>query len=90
MLTLALLAAVLLADPAPADPPPAVTPISVDAMANDPRMIAAIRHANALADHKCGTVGGVVDLAARAEASKCRRRMIATAKLDAESEIEGR
>ena len=96
MLTVALLAAALLADPPaapaappPAGPPPAATPVSADAMAKDPRMIAAIRHANALADRRCGTIGGVVDISARAEATRCRRQMIATAKLDAEGEIEG-
>ena len=69
---------------------PAATPISAEDMARDPRMIAAIRHANATADRKCGEgVGGNVDLATKAEAARCRRRMIATAKLDAESEISG-
>ena len=69
---------------------PAATPVSVEAMASDPRMIAAIRHANAVADKKCGVgIGGVVDIAARAEAQRCRRRIVTTAKLDAEGEIEG-
>lgn len=83
------------ADPSPAvtttdAPPPAATPMSAEAIAHDPRMIAAIRHANATADRKCGEgVGGSVDLATKAEAARCRRRMIATAKLDAESEIAG-
>ena len=59
-------------------------------MAHDPRMIAAIRHANLLADHKCGEiVGGLTDLATKAAAQKCRRHMVEMAKLDAESEIDG-
>lgn len=98
MLKLALLAlAAAAAAPAAADPPgapdapPAATKVSAEAMASDPRMIAAIRHANALADHKCGeNVGGITDLATRADAQRCRRRMVANAKLDAEGEIEGR
>jgi hypothetical protein len=78
--------------PAPADAPapPAPAPLTPEQLASDPRMIAAIRHANAMADHKCGeNVGGITDLATKAEAQRCRRRMIATAKLDAEGEIEG-
>ncbi len=100
MLNLALIAAVLAAvhtsDSTPTaasaavTPTAVATPISAEAMARDPRMIAAIRHANATADRKCGEgVGGNVDLATKAEAARCRRRMIATAKLDAESEISG-
>ncbi len=78
------------ATPAPSAAPAAATKISASAMASDPRMIAAIRHANAAADIKCGVgVGANVDLATRAEAQRCRRRMIETAKLDAEGEIEG-
>ncbi len=78
------------AAPPAAAPPAATAPVSADEMARDPRMIAAIRHANATADRKCGEgVGGNVDLATKAEAARCRRRMIATAKLDAESEIGG-
>ena len=53
-------------------------------------MIAAVRRANATADRKCGEgVGAIVDLATKAEAARCRRRMVATAKLDAEGEITG-
>ena len=96
MLKLALFAvATMIALPAAADPPAAdapatATPISAEAMASDPRMIAAIRHANVVADHKCGEiVGGITDLATKADAQRCRRRMIATAKLDAQGEIEG-
>ncbi len=76
---------------APAAATPAVaTTISAEAMAHDPRMIAAIRHANLTADHKCGeSVGGITDLATKAEAQRCRRRMVETAKLDAQGEIEG-
>ncbi len=96
MLNLALFAAAVIATvqtndlPPAAAPPAAPAPISAEEMARDPRMIAAIRHANATADRKCGEgVGGNVDLATKAEAARCRRRMIATAKLDAESEIGG-
>ena len=96
MLNLALFAAAAIAAvqtsdlPPAAAPPAAAPPISAEEMARDPRMIAAIRHANATADRKCGEgVGGSVDLATKAEAARCRRRMIATAKLDAESEISG-
>lgn len=75
------------------DAPPAApvaTPVSAAATASDPRMIAAIRHANLSADHKCGEgVGGNVDLATRTEARACRKRMVDAARLDAESEIEG-
>ncbi len=53
-------------------------------------MIAAVRHANMMANHKCGeNIGGITDLALKAEAQRCRRRMVEAAKLDAESEIEG-
>ena len=85
------LAAASLAAPAAADPPAlAATPVSVESLASDPRMIAALRHANAVADRKCGdAIAGTVDLATKAEAMKCRRRIIATAKLDAEGEITG-
>ncbi len=78
-------------DTAPAVATTAVaTKISAEEMARDPRMIAAIRHANVTADHKCGeTVGGITDLATKADAQRCRRRMVETAKLDAQGEIEG-
>ena len=77
------------ADPPP-PPPPAGTQLTPEQIANDPRMIAAIRHANALADRKCGEgVGVQVDLETKAAAQRCRRRMVATAKLDAEGEITG-
>ncbi len=99
MLKLALLLFAAAAAP-PTEPPeaaPAVVPatapapaMTLEAMATDPRMIAAVRHANATADKKCGTgIGGVVDISARAEAQRCRRRIVATARLDAQGEIEG-
>ncbi len=75
--------------PAPPAPPPAAA-LTPEQIANDPRMLAAIRHANAVADRKCGEgVGGQVDLATKAAAQRCRKRMVATAKLDAEGEITG-
>ena len=78
------------APPAPPAPAASTAPLTPEAMASDPRMIAAIRHANAVADRKCGAgIGGVVDISLRAEAQRCRRRIIATAKLDAQGEIEG-
>ncbi len=74
----------------PAGDASGATKISASALATDPRMLAAIRHANAAADAKCGVgVGEVVDLATKAAAQRCRRRMIETAKLDAEGEIDG-
>ncbi len=101
MVKFAAFAAIALAVPALADPPAATPPttppsaaapatISAEALAADPRMIAAIRHANAVADRKCGDgPGGIVDLSAKAEMQRCRRRIVATAKLDAEGEITG-
>ncbi len=72
---------------APAAPAPAA---SAD-LSNDPRMLAAIRHANARADQKCGNGAGVgvVDLQTKTAARSCRRHMVDAAKLDAEFEING-
>lgn len=56
-------------------------------IANDPRMAEAMRHANARADLKCGIGIGTVDLATRNQQRACRRRIVNSARLDAESEI---
>ncbi len=74
---------------APAAPaaPAALTP---EQIARDPRMIAAIRHANLTADHKCGDVGGIINLEQKAAGRACRKRMVDAAKLDAEAEITAR
>ncbi|UAJ11657.1 hypothetical protein [Polymorphobacter megasporae] len=83
------------AEPAPAAPPapPAVAtpPAAPVDMANDSRMLAAIRHANARADQKCGNGAGVgiTDLQTKMAARSCRRHMVDAAKLDAEFEING-
>jgi len=92
----AILAAVVqatLPDPTPPDPTPPPAPAKLDAkaMAKDPRMVAALRHANATADRKCGEgIGGTVSLEVKATAQACRRRIVEAARLDTESEIEGR
>jgi hypothetical protein len=82
--------------PVPAAPaaPAAVAgpaPRSAADLENDPRMLAAIRHANARADQKCGNGAGVgvVDLQTKMAARTCRRHMVDAAKLDAEFEING-
>lgn len=79
-------------DPAPAAAAPAATLAVVVDMANDPRMLAAIRHANAKADAKCGVGAGlgVTDLQSKMTARTCRRHIVEAAKLDAEFEIKGR
>lgn len=87
------------ADPAPAAPaapaealaPAASAKLSGAALDNDPRMLAAIRHANARADQKCGAGAGtgVVDLQTKMAARTCRRHMVDAAKLDAEFDING-
>lgn len=92
MLMLAFAAAALLAVPVAAQESPStvamVTKLSADQVASDPRMAAAIRHANLTADHKCGEgVGGTVSLEVKAAAQACRRRMVSAAKADAEYEI---
>jgi hypothetical protein len=80
-------------DPAPATGgAPAATPAVVVDMANDPRMLAALRHANAKADAKCGVGAGlgVTDLQSKMVARTCRRHIVEAARLDAEFEIKGR
>lgn len=84
------------ADPAPAAPPAPPVPPAASApaahvdLSNDPRMLAAIRHANARADQKCGGAGGgAVDLQTAMTAKACRRHMVEAAKLDAEFDING-
>jgi len=88
----ATLAAVVQATPPdPTPPPPAPAKLDAKAMAKDPRMVAALRHANATADRKCGEgIGGTVSLEVKATAQACRRRIVEAARLDTESEIEGR
>lgn len=75
---------------APAGPvsTPAATATKVD-YSTDPRMLAAIRHANARADQQCGLGTGNVDLATRNTARSCRRHMVNAATTDAEIEIDG-
>nr|WP_295658935.1 hypothetical protein [Polymorphobacter sp.] len=81
----------------PAAPPAADVPTAAPAklsaaeLENDPRMLAAIRHANARADQKCGNGAGVgvVDLQTKMTARTCRRHIVDAAKLDAEFEING-
>lgn len=60
-------------------------------IASDPRMIAAIRHANAKADAKCGAGAGlgITDLQSKMAAKTCRRHIVNAAMLDAEGEIGG-
>ncbi|QYE34991.1 hypothetical protein KZX46_20080 [Polymorphobacter sp. PAMC 29334] len=70
----------------PAPPAQTAAPTRPVDMANDPRMLAAIRHANARADEKCGGIG-VSDLQTKMAARNCRRHMVDAAKLDAEFEI---
>lgn len=82
------------ADPgAPAVTAPAaiapVVPIKVD-YAADPRMILAIRMANARADATCGQGIGNVDLSTRNAAHACRRHLIKAATTNAEIAIDGR
>lgn len=80
------------AAPAASDAPPATSAkLSGAALDNDPRMLAAIRHANARADQKCGAGAGtgVVDLQTKMAARTCRRHMVDAAKLDAEFDING-
>ncbi|MGI4877579.1 MAG: hypothetical protein ACRYG4_08850 [Janthinobacterium lividum] len=80
-------AAPLAADAAAAAP----AKLSGAALDNDPRMLAAIRHANARADQKCGNGAGVgvVDLQTKMAGRTCRRHMVDAAKLDAEFDING-
>ena len=72
-------------------PPPATDTAPVkptpEQIAKDPRMIAALRHANNIADRKCGDVGGVVSLEAKTAGRACRKRFVDAAKADAEFEI---
>ena len=94
-----IVAAVILAVAAPAaaqdapPPPPAadVAPVKLtpEQMDKDPRMIAAVRHANSLADRKCGDVGGIVSLEDKAAGRACRKRYVNAARADAEFEING-
>ncbi len=82
------------AAPAPpvAAPPVATAPAAAVDLSNDPRMLAAIRHANAKADAKCGNGAGVgvVDLQTKMAARTCRRHIVDAAKLGAEFEINGK
>lgn len=74
-----------------ADPPPAPLAVKLtpDQIARDPRMIAALRHANNTADRKCGDVGGIVGLEQKTAGRACRKRFVDAAKADAEFEING-
>lgn len=84
-------APVVAAPPAPPVPPAPAAPVATKVdYSTDPRMITAIRHANAVADLKCGQGIGNVDLNTRNAARACRRHMVNAAMTDAEIEIDKR
>ena len=89
-IALAIAAPVAAQDVVPPPPPATDTaPVkpTAEQIAKDPRMIAALRHANNIADRKCGDVGGVVSLEAKTAGRACRKRFVDAAKADAEFEI---
>lgn len=87
--TLALIATSAVASEPPVQPD--APPLAKPSYDTDPRMIAALRHANAVADAKCGDgAGGFVSLEVKNAARSCRRRIVTAARADAEGTIDGR